>query len=110
MRLVGGEEGWVAVPPGTRVSTYKNPNYIEAAPFADFVFKAIESADPTDATLKPVPYQGRQFVGIPEFQGIGTQVGQLIAGALAGRMSVEQALGAAQRSTQRIMRQAGYRK
>lgn len=110
VRLVGGEEGWVAVPPGTRVSTYKNPNYIKAAPFADFVFKAIESADPTDATLKPVPYQGRQFVGIPEFQGIGTQVGQTIAGALVGKTSVAQALAAAQSSTERTMRRAGYMK
>ncbi len=110
VRLVGAEDGWVAVPPGTRVSTYKNPNYIAAAPFADFVFKAIESADPTDATLKPVPYQGRQFVGIPEFQGIGTQVGQAIAGALTGKTSVAQALGAAQSATERTMRRAGYKK
>jgi sorbitol/mannitol transport system substrate-binding protein len=110
VRLVGAEEGWVAVPPGTRVSTYKNPNYIAAAPFADFVFKAIESADPTDATLKPVPYQGRQFVGIPEFQGIGTQVGQTIAGALVGKTTVAGALAAAQSSTERTMRRAGYRK
>ena len=108
--LVGERDGWVAVPPGTRVSTYKNPKYIEAAPFAGFVLKAIESADPTDNTLEPTPYTGRQFVGIPEFQGIGTQVGQTIAGALAGRMSVARALAAAQSATERTMRQAGYRK
>jgi hypothetical protein len=37
----------------------------------------------------PVPYTGVRFVGIPEFQSIGTTVGQNSAGALAGKMSVE---------------------
>lgn len=108
--LVGAREGWVAVPPGTRVSTYKNPKYVEAAPFAKFVLRAIESADPTDSTLEPSPYTGVQYVGIPEFQGIGTQVGQAIAGALTGKTSVARALAAAQSATERTMRQAGYKK
>ena len=34
VNLVGAEKGWVAVPPGTRMSTYANQNYIDAAPFA----------------------------------------------------------------------------
>jgi sorbitol/mannitol transport system substrate-binding protein len=55
-----------------------------------------------------VPYTGIQFVAIPEFQGIGTQVGQMVAAALSGQMSVDQALQSAQRSTERTMRQAGY--
>ena len=77
---------------GTRVSTYENRSYKDAAPFAGFVMDAITSADPTDPTLEPVPYVGVQMVTIPEFQSIGTQVGQMIAAALAGQMSVEQAL------------------
>ncbi len=40
---------------------------------------------------RPVPYTGIQYVAIPEFQGIGTNVGQLVAAALAGT-TVEQAL------------------
>ena len=32
--MVGESEGWVAAPPGTRKSTYDNPEYQEAAPFA----------------------------------------------------------------------------
>src|SRR2546422_4019472 len=31
LKLVAGKNGWAAVPPGTRVSTYKNPNYKKAA-------------------------------------------------------------------------------
>ena len=53
---------------------------------------------------------GAQFVAIPEFQGIGTQVGQTIAATLTGQRKVDQALKAAQSATERTMRQAGYPK
>ena len=108
IELVGETEGWTSVPPGTRESTYANEQYTEAAPFADFVLKAIQDADPTDSTLEPNPYVGVQFVGIPEFQSIGTQVGQTIAAALTGDTTVEQALDSAQRATERTMQRAGY--
>jgi sorbitol/mannitol transport system substrate-binding protein len=39
--LVGESEGWVAAPPGTRKSTYDNPEYQKAAPFADIVYQSI---------------------------------------------------------------------
>ena len=55
-------------------------------------------------------YTGAQFVAIPEFQGIGTQVGQTIAGTLTGQSTVDQALKIAQSATERTMRQAGYPK
>lgn len=108
--LVGNEVGWVAAPPGTRKSTYDNPEYQKAAPFAKVVYDAIVNADLTKPTKDPVPYIGIQYVAIPEFQGIGTVVGQQIAAALAGQVSVEQALETAQRSTERTMKQAGYPK
>ena len=108
--LVAKENGWVSVPPGTRNSTYENPEYQKVAPFADFVRKAIEVANPTGQTAQPRPYTGAQFVAIPEFQGIGTQVGQTIAGTLTGQTTVEDALKTAQAATERTMRQAGYPK
>jgi ABC-type glycerol-3-phosphate transport system substrate-binding protein len=108
VRLVGETEGWVAAPPGTRQSTYEIQEYLDAAPFADFVRDAMLAADPSDATLEPVPYTGIQYVAIPEFQGIGTMVGQNIAAALTGQMTVEQALETSQSATERTMRQAGY--
>jgi len=106
--LVGETVGWVSAPPGTRKSTYDNPKYVEAAPFAEFTKQAILSADPSKPTAEPVPYTGVQFVAIPEFQGIGTQVGQSIAAALAGNTTVDQALETAQAATERTMKQAGY--
>lgn len=108
IELVGETQGWTNVPPGTRASTYANEQYTEAAPFADFVLSAIQNADPTDSTLEPNPYTGVQIVNIPEFQAIGTQVGQSIAAALTGDTTVEQALNSAQRATERTMQRAGY--
>jgi sorbitol/mannitol transport system substrate-binding protein len=110
VKLVGESEGWVAVPPGTRKSTYDNPEYVKAAPFAKVVYEAVRNADITRPTKDPVPYVGIQYVAIPEFQGIGTQVGQQIAAALAGQVTVDQALETAQRATERTMRQAGHLK
>ena len=110
IELVAKDEGWASVPPGTRESTYNRPEYVQAAPFAEFVVNAIKSADPLHPTAKPVPYTGVQFVGIPEFQSFGTVVGQSISGALAGQMSVDQALAAGNATAQRAVRQAGYQK
>ena len=85
LELVASKEGWANVPPGTRTSLYANPEYQKAAPFAKMTLDSINSADPTKPTVKPVPYVGVQFVAIPEFQGLGTTVGQIFSAALAGR-------------------------
>ena len=103
INLVAADTGWATVPSGTRKSTYDNPEYLKAAPFASVALNAMQTADPTHPCLHPVPYQGVQFVGIPEFQTFGTVVGQDIAGALAGNMSVEQALKAGQAATARAV-------
>ena len=106
--LVASKLGWGSVPPGTRTSLYKNPDYLKAAPFAEMTLESINSADPTKPTVKPVPYTGVQFVAIPEFQGIGTDVGQDFSAALAGTMTVDAALAKAQASTEAAMKKAGY--
>ena len=111
LKLVAGKNGWASVPPGTRISTYKNPNYKKAAgAFASIVLNSMLTADPTHATLQKVPYVGVQFVGIPEFQNIGTLVTQNLAAAVAGKSSVDAALALSQQQVTRIMKQAGYLK
>ncbi|MEM0906936.1 MAG: sugar ABC transporter substrate-binding protein [Pseudomonadota bacterium] len=107
--LVASQEGWANVPPGTRQSLYDNPEY-QKVPFAEPTLNSINSADPTNPTVDPVPYTGVQFVAIPEFQGIATSVGQQFAAALAGQQSVDEALSSAQQITSREMRRAGYPK
>lgn len=106
--MVGEEKGWVTLPPGTRTSTYELPEYQEAAPFASTVLSAIKNANPDEPTQDPVPYTGIQYVAIPEFQAIGTSVGQNIAAALSGQMSAEDALAASQSLATREMTRAGY--
>jgi polyol transport system substrate-binding protein len=110
LKLVASKEGWANVPPGTRASLYNNPEYLKAAPFAKMTLESIKTADPKHPTVDPVPYVGVQFVAIPEFQGIGTAVGQQFSAALAGTESVDQALQNSQRLTERIMKKAGYPK
>ncbi len=108
IQLVGETNGWATIPPGTRTSTYENQAYLDAAAFAPTVLGLMQAADPTDARRDDVPYIGIQFVAIPEFQGIGTDVSQLIAEALAGDISVADALAQANDLTRDAMDEAGY--
>ncbi|SIQ13174.1 sorbitol-binding protein /mannitol-binding protein [Rhizobium sp. RU35A] len=110
LNLVAEKEGWANVPPGTRTSLYQNAEYQKAASFAKMTLDSINSADPKKPSVKPVPYEGVQYVAIPEFQGIGTAVGQQFSAALAGQVTVDQALQSAQQLTEREMKKAGYPK
>ncbi|OCW59449.1 ABC transporter substrate-binding protein [Hoeflea olei] len=107
LELVASKEGWANVPPGTRTSLYENPEYAKV-PFAKMTLDSINAADPNKPTVDEVPYVGVQFVAIPEFQGLGTTVGQLFSAALAGQMSVDDALAQAQSVATREMTRAGY--
>ena len=106
--LVASKEGWANVPPGTRTSLYENKNYLDAAGFADETKAAMDAADITKPTVKPVPYTGGQFVAIPEFQALGTAVGQIVASVVAGQTSVDDALAQAQAQSVREMTRAKY--
>ncbi|MGY1693203.1 ABC transporter substrate-binding protein [Geodermatophilus sp. SYSU D01105] len=91
--LVGEELGWSEVPAGKRASTYANPDYLaEASAFAAPTLAAIEAADPNNPGVQERPAPGIQFVGIPEFPDLATQVSQDVSSAIAGRMTVDQAL------------------
>ncbi len=108
--LVGQSNGWVTAPPGTRESTYANADYLKAAPFAPTVKAAILGADPAHATVEPVPYLGTFSANIPEWQSIGTTLGQNVASTLTGQTTVTDALQTAQTFAARTMKQAGYPK
>lgn len=107
--LVAEKDGVSNVPPGTRASTYSD-EYKKAAPFANITLESLKAVTPKSPTLKPVPYVGIQLVTIPEFQAIGTSVGQQFSAALIGQTKVEDALRAAQTATERDMKRAGYAK
>lgn len=103
-QLVGTELGWTRVPPGARVSTYSIPEYQDAAEaFAGITLDVMNSVDPKQPGVNPQPWVGIQYVTIPEFQDVGNRVSQLVADAIAGRTSVEDALN----SGQQIAQEAG---
>ncbi|UPG85521.1 sugar ABC transporter substrate-binding protein [Luteibacter aegosomatis] len=107
-RKVAERYGAESTPPGTRESTYANPDYLVAAPFAKVTYDSLKAVDPAHPTLLPVPYKGIQIVSIPEFQAVATLVGRQIAGALAGRGNVDTLLHVAQGAVDRTMKRAGY--
>jgi len=96
--LVGEQVGWSSVPAGKRASTYENQDYLDvAAAFAEPTEAAISGADPRNPGVQPRPAIGIQFVDIPEFTDLGTQVSQYVSSAIAGQMSVDEALDRGQR-------------
>jgi sorbitol/mannitol transport system substrate-binding protein len=105
--LVAANEGWANVPPGARTSLYENPEY-QKVPFAQMTLDSILAADPNNPTVKPVPYVGVQFVAIPEFAGIATDVSQEFSAVYAGQQTVAEALEKAQALTVDAMEAAGY--
>ncbi|WP_236841926.1 ABC transporter substrate-binding protein [Bosea sp. PAMC 26642] len=105
--LVAAKEGWANVPPGTRTSLYANAEYAKV-PFAKMTLDSINAADPAKPSVKPVPYVGVQFVAIPEFQGLATNIGQIFSQTLSGGVTVDAALKQAQEISTREMTRAGY--
>ena len=86
--------GWAALPPGTRKSTYRIPQYKKAAEaFAKPTLDAIAAA-PIDnpGTTKRPGLPGVQYVGIPQFQDVGNQCTQQFSALIAGRASIDSAL------------------
>jgi sorbitol/mannitol transport system substrate-binding protein len=103
LHLVGSKLGWSHVPPGSRMSAYRLPGYAKvAAPYARQTLDAIDSANPSQPTVAPVPYTGVQFLDIPEFQDLGTRVSQQISAAIAGSESVSSALSQSQQYAQEV--------
>jgi sorbitol/mannitol transport system substrate-binding protein len=90
VRSVAARHGWIAVPPGTRKSTYASAQYLSAAPFAQSVYDAIVPGGAGDNAPTS------QFGDVFEFEAIGDRTGQEIAKAVRHEQSVSTALKRAQ--------------
>src|SRR3954451_21226606 len=109
IRMVGERLGWERVPPGSRLSTYKIPQFVQASSgAAQVTLDALKTVDPNHATTQPVPYTGIQYVQIPEFQDLGTSVAQQFAAVLAGNKSLDDALKTAQAEAEKVAKN-GYK-
>jgi len=90
--------GWAAIPPGTRFSTYKLPQYQAAAKsFANTTLAAMKAAPISNpGTTKRPGLPGVQYVGIPQFQDVGNRCTQLFSSVIAGSMKDTAALSQCQ--------------
>jgi sorbitol/mannitol transport system substrate-binding protein len=97
IETVGRKLGWSHVPPGSRFSSYQIPQYKKlSAAYGPLTLQSINATDSAHPTHKPVPYTGVQFLDIPEFQDLGTNVSEQMSAAIAGQKSVSAALSQAQ--------------
>ncbi len=102
-KLVGEKLGWAKAPDGTRQSLYENPQYQKAASaFYKVVSGSIATADPENPGVQPRPTVGIQFVTIPEFTKLGTDVSQFVSSAIAGKTSVDSALSQGQQMAEQV--------
>ena len=90
--------GWASIPPGTRLSTYRIPQYRQAAKaFADTTLAAMQAAPINNpGTTKRPGLPGVQYVGIPQFQDVGNRCTQLFSSVIAGSLKDTDALSQCQ--------------
>jgi sorbitol/mannitol transport system substrate-binding protein len=90
--------GWASIPPGTRLSTYRIPQYkAAAAAFAGKTLAAMQAAPINNpGTTKRPGLPGVQYVGIPQFQDVGNRCTQLFSSVIAGATQSSSALSQCQ--------------
>jgi polyol transport system substrate-binding protein len=98
--------GWAAIPPGTRFSTYRIPQYKKAAKaFAGITLAAMKAAPITNpGTTKRPGLPGVQYVGIPQFQDVGNRCTQLFSAVIAGSMKSSAAISQCQQIASQAIR------
>jgi sorbitol/mannitol transport system substrate-binding protein len=98
--------GWAAIPPGTRLSTYRIPQYKAAAKaFAATTLAAMKAAPITNpGTSKRPGLPGVQYVGIPQFQDVGNRCTQLFSAVIAGSTKDSDALSQCQQIASQAVR------
>lgn len=97
IQTVGKTLGWSHVPPGSRFSSYRIPQYKKlSAAYGPLTLQSINATNTAHPTTKPVPYTGVQFLDIPEFQDLGTNVSQQMSATIAGQKPVAAALSQSQ--------------
>ena len=109
LELVASKEGWANVPPGTRTSLYKNPEYLKAAPFAQMTLDSINSADPTKPTVEAGALCRRAVRRHPRIPGpCDDGRASYFSAALSGDKTVDERSPQAQAIATREMTKAGY--
>ncbi len=91
--MVADTLGASHVPPGSRLSTYQLPAYkAVSSAYAEPTLSAMTAANQLKPSLEPCPTPACSSSRSPEFQDLGTRVSQQISAAIAGQISVDDAL------------------
>ncbi|MGE3842598.1 MAG: sugar ABC transporter substrate-binding protein [Vicinamibacterales bacterium] len=108
IRQVADELGVEHTPPGTRMSTYENPTYLEAAPYARTTLTQIQQVGP-EAVLKPSapPDLPAAYFSFPQWGDVYTPLSQEIAAAIAGNQTADEAIAKIQSTTTETMKRIG---
>ena len=96
VKLVAEKKGWLDVLTGARASTYEAPEYQKVAPHASLVLESLEKVDFAHPAVNDTPYVGNSLPGIPEWAGMGEQIGQTLSEYISGDGSTGDALAKAQ--------------
>lgn len=105
--LIGKKYGWANTLGGTRASTYKSTKYGKQ-PWADLELDAIKAADFKHPTKQSVPYEGIQYLNIPEWSSLGDNVGRYLAQTISGKSSVSKFQDDAQKEALKVSKQGKY--
>lgn len=105
--LVAEKEGWLAVPSGSRTSTYATPEYKSVAVYADLVLKSLENVEFEEPAVEDAPYVGNSLPNIPEWSGLGERLGQLLAEYVSADGDTAALQSAAQRAAQQAFDDGG---
>lgn len=107
VQLVAEEKSWLDVPTGARTSTYEEQGYRELAPYADTVLQSLEKVDFEHPAAVDTPYVGNSLPSIPEWSGLGEQVGQILAEYISGNEATDKALTQAQNAAEQSFTDGG---
>lgn len=105
--LVAEEEGWLAVPSGSRTSTYESAEYKSVAVYADRVLTSLETVEFDHPAVDETPYVGNSLPNIPEWSGLGEKLGQLLAEYISSDGETTALQSAAQSAAQQAFDDGG---
>lgn len=95
-------------PPASRASTYEMEGYADV-PYADMTLETLEQTEFDNPTVDPVPYQGLQYIAIPEFTDLGDSMTEWLAAYIVGDMTLDEAIQRTQDAFDQAAVDGGYR-
>jgi sorbitol/mannitol transport system substrate-binding protein len=74
------------------------------------VLRSVETVSFEHPAVQMTPYTGNSLPNIPEWSGLGQEIGQLLAGYISGSQSTQSVLASAQQDTIQAFKDSGRSK